>query len=156
MRLNERDAGRQKPAEGAHIFLGQPSIFFVTVNSKDRKPWLGHPAVHQTLESIWKNKAKAWLVGYYLLMPDHLHLFCAPFDLNFTIDNWITFWKRAFTRSAQNPEWEWQRSSFHHRLRSRVEYEEKLLYVQENPVRKKLATTIAEWKLQGRIHDLAW
>src|SRR5437660_12288624 len=30
-----RDVGRQTPAPGAHIFVGKPNIFFVTVNAKD-------------------------------------------------------------------------------------------------------------------------
>ena len=36
------DVGRQTPAGGAHIFLGQPNIFFVTVNAEDAVPWLAH------------------------------------------------------------------------------------------------------------------
>ena len=39
-----------------------------------------------------------WLVGFYLLMPDHLHLFCAPRDLTFTLDAWVTYWKTQFKK----------------------------------------------------------
>src|SRR5438093_8411226 len=93
---------RTAPAAGAHIFLGQPNIFFVTVNAKDRVPWIGQREVQQSIEHIWRTEANAWLVGYYLLMPDHLHFFCAPRDLHFGIDQWITFWKRQFSRSYVN------------------------------------------------------
>ena len=31
-------------------------------------------------------------------MPDHLHLFCAPRDLNFTLDAWVTYWKSQFKK----------------------------------------------------------
>jgi len=34
-----RAVGRKAPSPGAHIFLGQPNIFFLTVNAKDRVPW---------------------------------------------------------------------------------------------------------------------
>jgi REP element-mobilizing transposase RayT len=37
------------------------------------------------------------LVGYYLLMPDHLHLFAAPHNLNIPLNRWMTYWKRLFT-----------------------------------------------------------
>jgi putative transposase len=35
---------------------------------------------------LWQNEATAWYVGHYLIMPDHLHFFCAPRDLHFGID----------------------------------------------------------------------
>jgi len=52
--------------------------------------------------------------------------------------------------------WSWQRKSFHHRLRRRIEYEEKLIYVRENPLRKQLVVQPDNWPYQGRIHDLCW
>ena len=41
-------------------------------------------------------------------------------------------------------------------MRNRSEYEEKLAYVRENPVRKELAATPEDWPYQGRIHDIRW
>ena len=148
--------GRKTPAGGAHILIGQPNIFFVTVNAKDRVPWIGQAAMQSALADIGREQARAWLVGYYLLMPDHLHLFCAPRDLHFNIDQWITFWKRQFSRQHLDRDWAWQRRAFHHRLRNRIEYEEKLAYVRENPLRKNLVKASDEWQLQGHIHDLRW
>jgi putative transposase len=150
------DIGRKTPAHGAHIYLGQPSVFFVTVNAKDRNPWIGQAAVQSALERIWRQEATAWLVGYYLLMPDHLHLFCAPHDPHFDIDRWITFWKRQFSRAHLDRDWPWQRSAFHHRMRDRIEYEDKLAYVRENPLRKGLVRAVEAWPFQGHIHDLRW
>lgn len=150
------EVGRQTPAAGAHIFLGQPNIFFVTVNAKDAVPWMEVAQVQDSLAKLWREEATAWLTGYYLLMPDHLHFFCAPRDLHFGIDQWIEFWKRQFSRRHLDQSWAWQRKSFHHRLRDRKEYEEKLIYVRENPLRKALVTQLDEWPYQGRIHDLRW
>ena len=150
------DVGRQAPAAGAHIFLGQPNIFFVTVNAKDRVPWMADATVQNSLAEIWAKEATSWLVGYYLLMPDHLHFFCAPHDLHFDLDKWVEFWKRQFNRRHLERPWAWQRKSFHHRMRDRIEYEEKLAYVRENPLRKGLVTNLDDWPYQGRIHDLRW
>jgi len=151
-----RVIGRQTPAGGAHIFLWQPNIFFLSVNAKDRLPWIANAAVQSSLEEIWRDESQAWRVGYYLLMPDHLHLFCAPYDLRFGIDQWIEFWKRQFSRRHVDQPWQWQRRGVHHRMRNRIEYEEKLIYVQENPLRKNLVKHPDEWPFQGRIHDIQW
>jgi putative transposase len=148
--------GRKTPAGGAHIFLGQPNVFFLTANAKDRTPWIAQAAVQSSLHEIWRDEATAWRVGYYLLMPDHIHLFCAPYDLNFGIDQWITFWKRQFSRRHVAQPWEWQRRAVHHRMRDRIQYEEKLLYVKENPLRKGLVKNPDQWLFQGRVHDIQW
>jgi putative transposase len=147
--------GRKTPAQGVKISFDQPTIVFLTVCAKDRKPWMTQPAVQKSLEEIWR-KADAWLVGDYLLMPDHLHLFCAPRDLKFTIEQWITFWKSQFSRKYLDQDWEWQRKGFHHRLRSAEEYSEKWLYVRENPIRKNLVKEMDDWKYRGTVHDLRW
>ena len=89
--------GRRRPASGVLIFSGQPTIVFLTVVTRGREPWLTQPVVHRHLRETWM-EAQSWLVGYYLLMPDHLHLFCAPRDLRFTLDQWVTYWKRRFKR----------------------------------------------------------
>jgi len=34
--------------------------------------------VMNLLHDVWLNEATAWLVGDFLLMPDHVHFFCAP------------------------------------------------------------------------------
>ena len=149
-------AGRTAPAGGAHIFLGQTNIFFLTVNTKDRGPWMNQLAVQKSLVEIWQKEATAWLVGYYLLMPDHLHLFCAPRDLHFGIDQWIRFWKSQFSRRHLNEPWEFQRRGFLHRLRSAQEYMDKWNYVRENPLRKGLVKELGEWLFQGVVHDLRW
>jgi putative transposase len=150
------DVGRRTPAAGAHIFSGQANIFFVTVNAKDAVPWMADAIVQDSLAKLWWEDARAWLTGYYLLMPDHLHFFCAPRDLHFGIDQWIEFWKRQFSRRHPDQPWAWQRKSFHHRMRNRKEYEEKLDYVRENPLRKELVASPDEWPYQGRIHELRW
>ena len=90
----------------------------------------------------------------YCLMPDHLHLFCAPYDLRVELDTWIKYWKRLFTQRHPAQEWHWQRRGFHHRMRDRIEYEESLLYVQESPLRKGLVKQPADLKLRRRVHDI--
>lgn len=117
---------------------------------------MANPVVQSSLKNLWKEEATAWLVGYYLIMPDHIHFFCAPHDLHFGIDQWVEFWKSRFSRQHLEESWVWQRKSFHRRMRDRVEYEEKLSYVRENPLRKGFVKNSDDWPYQGRIHDLKW
>jgi putative transposase len=84
----DKEPGRKTPAKGVNISLAHPTILLLTVCANDRKPWMTQRPVQESLEKIWKN-ADTWLVGNYLLMPDHLHLFCAPRDLHFTVEKWI-------------------------------------------------------------------
>ena len=147
--------GRKSPAKGVKIFLSGPNIVLLTVNAKDRIPWLAQPLVHGSLKEIWRS-ADAWLVGAYVLMPDHLHLFCAPRDLAFTIEKWTAYWKSRFSRRHVDQSWTWQRACFHHRLRDARQYAEKLAYVRENPLRKKLVVRPEDWPYQGKIHELRW
>jgi putative transposase len=154
-RIPEQLPGRNTPAKGVKIPLGEPTILFLTVCTKDRVPWLAQKPAQASLEQIWR-KADAWLVGYYLLMPDHLHLFCTPRDLRFTVERWLTFWKGEFSRTHLDQNWKWQRNAFHHRLRHPREYQEKWQYVLENPVRQRLITNAADWPYSGTIHELRW
>jgi putative transposase len=90
-------------------------------------------------------------------MPDHIHFFCAPRDPRFTVDKWIAYWKSQFSRQHTNPDWIWQRSSCHHRLRSPEEYRNKWTYIRENPFRKNLVPSPdAPWPYCGILHDLPW
>ena len=149
------DIGRKHPARGVHIFSDQPTIVFLTVCTEDRKPWLATPAVHEHLRAAWQS-AEAWLVGYYLLMPDHLHLFCAPHDLNFILEKWLTFWERQFRRLHKDADCRWQPNGFHHRLRREDNYTEKWNYIRENPLRKGLVKNMDDWPYKGMMNTLRW
>jgi putative transposase len=173
---------RQNPSPGVYILSGQSNIILLTITTDKRLPWLANEAVRRILHQTW-SEATAWLVGDYLLMPDHLHLFCAPRDSHFTIEKWISYWKREFTMkqkwlagisserdrrlappaegqrlvsSLAPPEWRFQPRGWHHRLRDGENYSEKWLYVQEDPVRKGLVKRIEDWPCKGRVFDLIW
>jgi len=147
--------GRKNPAHGVLVSSNEPTIVFLTVCTHQRIPWLARNEVQQSLEEIWR-AAGAWLVGFYLFMPDHLHLFCAPHDLKFTLEDWVRFWKSRFRRKHCDQPWEWQRDFWDTRLRRSESYHDKWIYVQENPVRKGLATKPEDWPYQGMLNVLRW
>lgn len=145
--------GREHPATGVYIFRGQPTIVFLTVCSHQRKAQLANQTVHAALVKAWE-ASNTWFVGYYMIMPDHVHLFCAPMDENFTIEQWITFWKRKFRRLFGSSAPRFQSHGFHHRLRRADNYSEKWEYVRANPVRAGLVNNPDDWPYQGILNEL--
>ena len=149
------EAGRRKPPQGVRHDLGERTIIFVTVCTKDRVSWLSCDEAHSLLRRVWR-EADAWLVGDYMLMPDHLHFFAAPRDLQFTAARWLTYWKSQFTKGHHQPHWSWQTKASHHRLRTAESYSQKWHYMNENPLRKGLVAHEEEWPFRGTIHPLSW
>jgi putative transposase len=146
---------RSHPAEGVFILRGQPTMVFVTLCSRKRKSHLANDSVHNALVESWR-AATAWLVGLYLIMPDHVHFFCAPNNEDHEIESWISFWKRRLRRQLRTAEALFQAHSFHHRLRRDESYSEKWDYVRMNPVRAGLVTDPDHWPYQGILNKLSW
>jgi putative transposase len=84
-------------------------------------------------------------------MPDHLHFFAEPGEHMLPFDNWVTVWKSGVTRILKKPEWRWQAGSFHHRIRSYEDYNEKLAYMKQNPVTAGSVERIEDWPFRGEI-----
>ena len=145
---------RRHPARGVLLIPDQPTVVFLTVCLSLRKPLLLEPDVMSCLHSLWLERATAWLVSDYLLMPDHLHLFCHPGHPAATIERWIAFWKDQSTKALGWAKGTWQRDGFHHRIRSREDYEDKWNYMKRNPVEAGVVTDVDAWPHQGRVHEI--
>ena len=146
---------RSHPARGVRVDLAEPTIVFLTVCTKDRMPWLAQDDVHAALRNLWQNE-EGWLVGRYVLMPDHVHLFCAPHDLRYDLRHWVSWWKRKMSCLHLSSAGLWQRDFWDRRLRRSESYGEKWMYVRENPVRKGLVVRSDDWPYQGIVHELRW
>ena len=119
---------------------------------------LADDETHALLLEAWR-AAGAWLVGRYVIMSDHLHLFCAPTEHDsLPVTNWITFWKsyatRRWSKSADAPVW--QRHFWDTQLRRSESYDQKWQYVVENPVRAGLVPKSEDWPCQGGMNILHW
>jgi len=136
-------------------FDSQPTIIFDTVCTRHRRPWLTSPAVHSLLRDIW-SEAALWLVGRYVVMPDHIHMFAAATADATDYENWCRYWKSQFTKRHQEPLHRWQQDHWDTRMRSRQQYAEKWEYVRGNPVRAGLSECPEDWPYQGVLHAFAW
>ncbi len=77
----------------------QPVIVFVTVCTHERQPLLANHDVHTMLIRAWQ-MADRWSVGRYLIMPDHIHLFCSPASMAAGhVNQWTAYWKGLLTRA---------------------------------------------------------
>lgn len=146
---------RRHPSPGVFISRNEPTIAFLTVCTRHRSCWLIDVNVHRHLIEAWE-LSQTWMVGRYVLMPDHLHLCCSPLVEAVEIEGWVTFWKRQFRRLHQNAGQRFQTGCFHHRLRRQESYEERWDYVRENPVRAGLVKQPDEWTYSGVLNELRW
>ncbi len=146
---------RKKPAHIPPRGQGnRPVIVFLTLCSKDRRPLLANAAAHEAIRFSW-SMADHWLVGRYVILPDHLHLFCAPTRQSASLAQWIRFWKSMAARKTGQPGL-WQQDFWDTQLRAGERYEEKWHYVRHNPVRHGLVSKPEEWPYQGELNVLAW
>ena len=150
---------RRYPASRMLDDLGdRTNLMFLTVCTNGRKPILNRPDVRELLKSIWGSGAH-WLVGRYVLMPDHLHLFCMPAVREpENVRDWAAYWKSR--SSARWPRFEeqpvWQREAWDRQLRRGESYGAKWESVRNNPVRAGLVVCADDWPFQGEWDRLAW
>jgi putative transposase len=157
--MNEIEAGRKYPAHIAPVERhNEPIIIFLTVCSKDRKRIFDSRDVADVIVNAWV-EAKSWLVGRYVIMPNHIHLFCAPgvFPPE-PLKQWVRFWKnvasKKWPRADEHPIW--QRDFWDTQLRRHENYDEKWEYVIENPFRAGLVRKSDDWPFHGELNFLPW
>jgi putative transposase len=135
-----------------------PVIVFLTVCTKNRKAIFANAVADELLRTSW-DQARSWLVGRYVVMPDHIHLFCAPADFPpKPLTQWVNYWKSHCARHCKEQEDAriWQRHFWDTQLRRGDNYDEKWEYVVQNPVRAGLVARAEDWPYQGELNILRW
>ena len=160
-------------------------MLYVTVVTEKRMPILANNAVLDCVLQAWRAETD-WLVGWYVLMPDHIHLFCSPATYPPPdFHRWMKKWKAQVSRtfplelrvggsrlsrpnnaaatSAALPNAAlprlpplFQRDCWDRQLRTGESYAQKWEYVRNNPVRKGLVANADDWPYQGRMNILEW
>ena len=135
------------------IWLDSP-IYFITMCTKDRRAVLARDKVNEILIEEWRpaHERHGWIVGRYVIMPDHLHLFVRG-DQTFVLATWVRGLKRAILKifPSEFRTSFWQPGFFDHLLRSDESYAQKWEYVRQNPVRAGLVKFAEDWPYQGEI-----
>ncbi|MEI8289635.1 MAG: hypothetical protein WCH99_09180 [Verrucomicrobiota bacterium] len=128
----QTETGRQRlPHRPSLEFVNQSVLQFVTICADKRRSLLARPEIVSLLLDSWR-KANRWLVGRYVVMPNHLHLFCAPATMPVTpLKQRILFWRADVTRRWPHPSEKpiWQKGFFDRQLRHGESYRQKWLYL---------------------------
>ena len=153
-----QEPGRRHPVhQPVHQSGNLSVIVFLTVCAEKRKPILAKDDVVDLLVKTWHD-ADTWLVGRYVVLPDHLHLFCAPRAHDVPLKKWVKYWKslasRHWPRSPEQPVW--QLDFWDTQLRRSESYAQKWDYVRRNPVRQGLVDDPDDWPFAGELNSLMW
>jgi REP element-mobilizing transposase RayT len=138
------------------------AIVFVTACTADRRRELANDNLHQICNEVWRKAEDlyGWLVRRYVLMPDHVHFFCAPFRDECPVEHFVGKWKEWTAKYAHRRHATvvplWQPEFFDHVLRACDSYDEKWQYVRNNPIRAGLVASAEEWPYQGELHQLKY
>ncbi len=145
------------PAHPSPLDIGnRPTVLLVTVCTVRRAKILANHQAHQALVNTW-HQLDHWLIGYYLIMPDHIHLFCSPKNWNpQPIQQWCGYWKRLVGKAYQPLFQAFQKDCWDTQMRNGEHYERKLEYVANNPTRKNLVASVNDWPYQGNLNPLPW
>jgi putative transposase len=156
--LRDEIVARKHPIHLAPLEKHNRSVIvYVTACTAKRRKILACPAMHQAIVAAW-SKASTWLVGRYVILPDHLHFFCAPNGIEApALERWMRYWKSRVTASVGPDKGElWQRDHWDRQLRRGQSYDEKWEYVRNNPVRHGYVKTADDWPYQGVLNELRW
>ncbi len=133
-------------------------IYFITACTHRRARGLDCVEVRRSFADFCARAGgRGVLVGRYVLMPDHFHLFVSFQPGPLQLSDWMKSLKNALSKTLRamgKPAPHWQDGFFDHVLRSSESYEHKWLYVRENPVRVGLVERPKDWLYQGEIHRL--
>lgn len=150
---------RKHPAHfTTHESGNRSTIVFLTVCVHRRRPLLADEVAHRLLLAAW-SKADRWRIGRYVVMPDHVHLFCSPAIWPpAPLADWIGYWKSCATRAWPAVEQKpiWQKDHWDTQLRRHDSYAAKWEYVRNNPVRHGLVARADDWPFAGELHELRW
>ncbi len=142
------------------VFPAHP-IYFITTCTHGRRHVLNVQAAADILVSEWRvaHERHGWVIGRYVIMPDHVHFFCAerPAAAGSTksLADFVGFWKQWTAKRLRAelhlPTPVWQPEFFDHVLRSDESYAAKWEYVFLNPVRQGLVADASQWPWQGHV-----
>jgi REP element-mobilizing transposase RayT len=150
------------------VWLEAP-IFFVTTCTHGRRRILANKAIAEVLLNEWREAPARhhWMIGRYVIMPDHVHFFCAPQHDSKALSEFVGAWKswtsrrigallHAKSRADTGQKPFWQSEFFDHLIRSNESYDQKWEYVRDNPVRAGLVSTADAWDYAGEIERLSF
>jgi putative transposase len=117
---------------------------------------LAEPQVHDALLASWR-EADHWSVGLYVVMPEHVHLFCTPTRWDRApVRQWCRYWKGLVGKREPRLKGVFLGDCWDTQMRSQEHYLETLEYTRLNPVRRGLTAAPERWPYMGDLHPIDW
>ena len=132
-------------------------VYFITGCTFRRRGNLATPEAAGILKEEWEGATArhGWNVARYVIMPDHVHFFCAAqegaADLETFLQRWKEWTAKRLIRELSYKRPVWQLRFFDHLIRSEESCAEKWEYVYLNPVRAGLVGRAEDWAYSGEI-----
>ena len=147
---------RKHPHHGTIGSNVSPPLIFLTVCTRDRSPILANPRAHGVLRDLWCDNSR-WIVGQYVLMPEHCHLIACEAGHNKTpLGRWIGWWKQQSSIRFETGSLVWQRDFWDVAIRNEEMLANKIAYIRNNPMRRGPVGSVEEWPFRGELHRLNW
>ena len=98
------------------------------------------------IDTIYHYRGTAYLLHAFVVMPDHIHVLLTP---GTSLEKAVQFIKGGFSYRAKKELASsmevWQKGFSDHRIRDLADYEGHVVYIYENPVRKRLCERASEF-----------
>ena len=135
-------------------------LYFLTLCTENRVRNLANPGIHREFIKFAEEATSLHvLVGFFMMMPDHIHLFAAFSPQSPSLSVWMKALRGTLSKQLRETSGEgthWEKDFFDHVMRSEKSYSEKYEYVRQNPVRAGLVDRTEDWPYQGEIRRLAF
>ena len=143
------------------VWIESP-VYFLTICVAGRRRVLANAQALAILraELAATQDRYGWAVGRFVVMPDHLHFFCASEERAESasrsrfVGGFKQWTAKQILRALGLPPPLWQKQFCDHVLRSSESYESKWRYVCDNPVRAGFVEATEDWPSYGEISAL--
>ena len=123
--------------------------YFITIRTKDRRPYFKNPEVVNGLVNLLLEVAKSerFSLLAYCFMPNHLHLLVIGQDDRSNAKKFVSLFKQkgGYWFKKNHNENLWHVSYYDHILRKEENIEGVASYILENPVRKGFVSDYREY-----------
>jgi putative transposase len=117
------------------------TFFITTVTANRRRLFQVESNAHLLLWVLEQNRTKnRFQIHGFVVMPDHLHLLLTPAK-DVSLEKAMQFIKGGFSFQLKSKSNVWQESFNEQRIKDPDDYVTHKTYIEENPVRSRLATS---------------
>ena len=131
-------------------------ICFITIRAYlNKSPFLNRLINEMIINILNEEQKRLHCIIYtYCLMPDHVHFMISP-EEGYSVLEFANQYKGKTTNRSWDFGWKgklWQPRFFDHIIRSDESLNKIAKYILNNPVRKELADSTADWEWSGQMN----